>query len=316
MQHHHTLGTETYPSQTLREAYEKGAEWDSHKALAEKRELLDALEEVLGYRYAHEVSRCSEVVVLQRRRDNRELTVKPFETCKRRWCPVCEWRKSRKRWALLVERLPSLIEKNSPCRFLLLTLTIRNCSISDLPKTYERMMNGWRRLTNTKTALGRLWPATAWVRALEITFPKVNEAHPHFHVLLAVKPSYFKGNEYVNQLEWTKRWRQALRVGYDPIVDIRCVKPLGSKLKPTALNEALGGLREVSKYVVKPSLYQTQSALKGVLSLSSKRFIDSGGWLRGVLSVSNGDGVEIPDVHTIATYYWNWFEKKYLSRRQ
>lgn len=194
---------------TLRETHYSGVQWDAHKVSAQRKELIEALRETLGDRYAEEVFECSGTLSLERRHDNGRLSVTSLGTCKRRWCPICAWRKSLRQWALLVERLPSLVKVHSPCRFLLLTLTIRNCSLEDLPQTYQQMVDGWRRLTWPRTVLGRLWPATAWVRALEITFPRPKEAHPHFHVLLAVKPEYFSWGEYVDQLEWTKRWRQA-----------------------------------------------------------------------------------------------------------
>lgn len=310
MNHLYGITADTYFAESLGVIHNAGAEWDSHKALAQRQELQQALREVLGYQYAEEVSTCSFALGLYHKTDDDTLAIHPSKTCKRRWCPVCEWRKSLKRWALLVEKLPGLIEKNAPCRFLLLTLTIRNCHIDDLLKTYNRMMDGWRSLTHTRTPLGKLWPATAWIRALEITFPKPKQAHPHFHVLLAVKPSYFK-RDYVNQIEWTKRWRQALRIDYDPIVDIRPVKPLNGKRKSTPLDDALGGLREVSKYVVKPSQYHSHDALKGLVSLSGRHFIKTGGWLRGVLNGVKDDDTELPDPERIATYWWCDDEKTY-----
>ena len=40
-------------------------------------------------------------------------------------------------------------------------------------------------------------------------------AHPHYHALLLVKPSYFTKN-YIKQSEWVEMWQKALRADYAP----------------------------------------------------------------------------------------------------
>ncbi|WP_322510818.1 protein rep [Chloroflexus sp.] len=242
------------------------------------------------------------------------MSVRPFESCKKRWCPVCAWRKSLKQWALLVDRLPALIEQHGPVRWLLLTLTVRNCTISDLKGTVDAMQRGFRALTNSKTKLGQQWPAQAWLKALEVTFPREGEAHPHFHCLLAVRPSYFKKG-YVSQAEWVARWRKAMKLDYDPIVDVRRVKALGG-ISSDPLMEALGGLREVAKYVTKPAdLQNNPDGLRGLLALKHTRFVDGGGWLRGVLRDDQADEqLELPDVEDVATFWWRAVEMQYRRK--
>lgn len=299
--------------ETLAAVYDRGADWDRHKAAAQNPVLVRALQSVLGYRYSGEVVRCSTVLTLQRKATG-ELGVRPFESCRRRWCPVCSWRRSLKTWAQLTERLPGLLEQNGPVRWLLLTLTVRNCSIDELPATLDAMTGGWRRLINA-----RGWPATAWVRGLEITFPRSGEAHPHFHALLAVKPSYFT-HGYVPQAEWVRRWKHACRLDYDPVVDVRRVKPLSPAVAEAcgdAFAEAMGGLREVSKYVTKPADLgeRADDAVRGLAALKNRRFIDSGGWLRGVLKDDGPDEqLNLPEVEDVATFWWRAAEAKYRRK--
>lgn len=303
----------------LSSVYDRGADWDRHKAQAQAPALVEALQAVLGYRYAGEVVRCSTVLALRRDKATGELGVRPFESCRRRWCPVCAWRKSLRQWAHLAERLPSLIEQHGPVRWVLLTLTVRNCAVDDLPATIDVMTEGWRRLTAPRIALGRLWPASAWIRALEITFPRPGEAHPHFHALLAVKPSYFT-HAYVPQAEWVRRWRQACKLDYDPVVDVRRVKPLSPAVAQAcgeAFAEAMGGLREVSKYVTKPADLGERAgdAVQGLAALKNRRFIDSGGWLRGVLKDEPPDEqLDLPEVEDVATFWWRAAEAKYRRK--
>ncbi|MBX0586923.1 protein rep, partial [Campylobacter jejuni] len=68
--------------------------------------------------------------------------------------------------------------------------------------------------------------------------------HPHIHVLLMVRPSYFKGGNYISQKEWGDMWAQSLKVDYVPIVDVRSVKEQGKGLK--------GAILETAKYPTKP----------------------------------------------------------------
>ena len=44
-------------------------------------------------------------------------------------------------------------------------------------------------------------------------------AHPHFHALLLVKPSYFTIN-YIKQGDWVEMWAKALRADYLPSVNV------------------------------------------------------------------------------------------------
>lgn len=305
-------------AQPLSEFLETAGDWEKHKAAAQERSLQEALRHALGLKYAGEVTRCSTILMLQREKESPEFRVRPFESCKRRWCPVCAWRKSLAQWAKLVERLPGLIEQHGPVRWLLLTLTIRNCGIDDLPQAVDTLLRGFRTLTHPGSRLGRDWPATGWLRALEVTFPRPGEAHPHLHVMMAVKPSYFT-HGYIKQVEWTNRWRQACKLDYDPVVDVRRVRPLSPAVAQAvgeSLAEALGGLREVSKYVTKPAdVAGNPDAARGLMLLRGRRFIDGGGWLRGVLKDIEEDGqLELPEMEHVAVFWWRAVEEKYRRR--
>ena len=49
-------------------------------------------------------------------------------------------------------------------------------------------------------------------------------AHPHFHALLLVKPSYFKGQGYINRVIGSKCGRKLLGADYLPSVNVKAVK--------------------------------------------------------------------------------------------
>jgi plasmid rolling circle replication initiator protein Rep len=155
-------------------------------------------------------------------------------------------------WQAKVYRaLPSLLRDYPDTRFLFMTLTIRNCPVSELRATLGRMGKAWVRLTQLRS-----WPARGWVRAVEITrSQRDRSAHPHYHCLLMVPPAYFQG-DYLKQHEWAELWRQCLRIDYRPVVDIRTVKldlvqsSQRVNKPPARMWEAVA---EILKYAVKPS---------------------------------------------------------------
>jgi plasmid rolling circle replication initiator protein Rep len=155
-------------------------------------------------------------------------------------------------WQAKVYRaLPKLLKDFPDTRFLFMTLTVRNCAVSDLRTTLDVMGKAWVRLTQLRS-----WPARGWVRAVEITrSQKYRTAHPHYHCLLMVAPAYFQG-DYLKQEQWAELWRQCLRVEYKPVVDIRTVKlhlvPTAQRVTPLPKN-MWAAVAEILKYAVKPS---------------------------------------------------------------
>jgi plasmid rolling circle replication initiator protein Rep len=155
-------------------------------------------------------------------------------------------------WQAKVYRaLPALLRDFPDARFLFMTLTVRNCTISDLRATLTHMAQSWQRLIQL-----RQWPARGWVRAVEITrSQRDRSAHPHYHCLLVVPPAYFQG-DYLKQHEWAELWRQCLRINYRPVVDIRTVKldlVQTSRRVNQPPRQLWGAVAEILKYAVKPS---------------------------------------------------------------
>ena len=155
-------------------------------------------------------------------------------------------------WQAKVYRaLPALLKDFPHGRFLFMTLTVRNCEVSDLRATLTDMAKAWKRMIES-----RQWPARGWVRALEITrSEKYRTAHPHYHCLLVVPPAYFQG-DYLKQHEWAELWRSCLRVDYRPVVDIRTVKldlVQTSRRVNQPPKQLWGAVAEILKYAVKPS---------------------------------------------------------------
>jgi plasmid rolling circle replication initiator protein Rep len=229
--------------------------WDQHRAEADDVQQAYAGGTSRHQRYGERVENCSQVLEFARsppkESSKQKYTLKSAWFCRVRHCPVCQWRRSLMWQAKVYRALPSLLRDYPNTRFLFMTLTIRNCLVSDLRATLIHMAQSWQRLTQL-----RCWPARGWVRAVEITRnPKNRSAHPHYHCLLMVPPAYFQG-DYLKQDQWAELWKQCLRINYRPVVDIRTVKldlvqtSRRVNTPPARMWEAVA---EVLKYAVKPS---------------------------------------------------------------
>jgi plasmid rolling circle replication initiator protein Rep len=229
--------------------------WDKHRAEADEVKEIYAGSRFGRHRcYAQRVEQCSQV--LQFARDppaggrRQKLTLKGAWFCRVRQCPVCQWRRSLMWQAKVYRALPQLVRDYPDICFLFLTLTIKNCEIENLRATLKLLAHGWQRMSQLT-----IWPALGWVRAVEITRGRDGSAHPHYHALLMVPPTYFQA-DYLKQSEWAWLWQECLRVNYRPIVDVRRVKADYNpnwKGNASASYKIWGAIVEILKYTVKVS---------------------------------------------------------------
>lgn len=180
------------------------------------------------------------------------LRLKKAQFCRVRHCPICQWRRAKMWVARFYHAFPKIYADHPDLRYILLTLTVRNCPVLKLRETIREMNSAWKRLTERK-----IWPALGFVRSLEITRAKDGAAHPHYHCLLAVPPSYFNGRKYLSTAKWAHLWQEALRIDYTPICDVRLVKPKPwEKLRqtsPLGLQEVL--MDEVRNAIITPETF-------------------------------------------------------------
>ena len=189
--------------------------------------------------------------------------------------------------ARLLERLPKIGAQYSGHRWLFLTLTIRNCQIGELRESVQMLVSGFRRLRELKQ-----FPAVGWIRTVEVTRGKDGSAHPHLHCLLLVKPSYFR-KHYIKVASWVGLWRRSMKLNYDPIVDVRAVKP--NPRRSTDRLESV--IAEIGKYSTKPADMVADDDWLRVYAdqIHKLRFVDSGGCLRGILSDDYEDLINVDE---------------------
>jgi plasmid rolling circle replication initiator protein Rep len=169
--------------------------------------------------------------------------------CRVRWCPVCQWRRSLQWKAKTIKIMPAVLEAYPTYRWLFLTLTVKNCDVTDLRSTMQHLNKSFERLSKLKT-----FPGEGWIRGAEVTRGKDGSAHPHFHVLMMVKPIYFSQN-YLSIAKWKEMWQKSLRVDYLPQVDVKAVKAV--KPEGDIFDAGKGGLADALSEIVK---YQVKEA--------------------------------------------------------
>src|SRR5690625_4306439 len=164
----------------------------------------------------------------------------------------------------------------------------------------------------------------------EVTVNKTdNSYNQHMHVLLAVESTYFKNTEnYISQKQWTSFWKRAMKLDYDPIVDVRAIKP-----KNKHKSDIKSAIDETAKYPVKHTDFMTDDEKRNLQIVSDleeglyrKRLISYGGLLKEIHKELNLDDAEDGDLihvddeekadekgYSIMTM-WNWERKNYFIK--
>jgi plasmid rolling circle replication initiator protein Rep len=222
--------------------------------------------------------------------------------CRMRLCPICNWRKSLKMFAQVSRISEELLKEKATTRFLFLTLTVKNCKGEELSRTIDVMNKAFKFLFTD----GQTFAAASvikknllgYLRAMEITYnSQKNEYHPHFHVLLAVKPAYFS-RDYISQANWREIWARAMKLDYEPQVNIKAVK----NVSPNVIAEVAKYPTKVAEITQIQDEEQAAEALKILhRSLKSRRLVTFGGCFREIARKLKLDDVEGGDLVHIET---------------
>lgn len=180
---------------------------------------------------------------------NNDLKLNTANFCKVRLCPMCSWRRSLKIFGQ-VSKIMNVATADSENAFLFLTLTIRNCTPSELPKALDLILKGYDTMFKRKKVKQVILGA---FRALEITHntnvysKSYDTYHPHLHCILMVKKSYFncRSGSYIKQSEWVDLWKSCIDVDYEPIVHIEKINDNSKNIEKA--------VAETAKYSVKDS---------------------------------------------------------------
>ena len=257
---------------------------------------------ILEFKRAHDVRGCGEV--LRFRKIGEHLKLYQTWFCKKRLCPLCNWRKSMKNSSQLKQIIAETVAREPKGRFLFLTLTVKNVySAEELKASLRSLTKAFNKLTRYKKVAKNL---LGYLRSTEITVNERDSSYnQHLHVLVFVKSSYFKSKDnYLTQKEWTNLWQRALKVDYEPVVHVQAVK--ANQLKGTDSLQA--SAEETAKYEVKSADYMTADDERNLavikdleFALAGTRQISYGGLLKQIKQdlkledAENGDLIHVGD---------------------
>ncbi|MBV8801530.1 MAG: protein rep, partial [Gammaproteobacteria bacterium] len=258
-------------------------------------------------RYSQRIDDCSRLLDFKLAPDQQEgvlkLKLSSARFCRVRHCPVCQWRRSMMWKAKAYQLFPKVIADYPAYRWLFLTLTVKNCLITELRDTLAWMNKSFTRLSQLK-----IFPGVGWIKSTEVTKGRDGNAHPHFHCLIMVSPSYFSGQNYLSQDKWVDLWRKSTRLDYKPVCHVKAVSKDND---PRVL------LPEILKYQVKESdlVADRQWFLELTKQLHKTRSVAVGGMLRhymGTLEqdpedlIGKDDETNVDEGHL----YFGWENKK------
>lgn len=295
--------------------------WDSHRSNASK---VEAIYKDSDFRrYGERIAQCSQRMEFAVRpsedeEGGQQFRLKSARFCRVRHCPVCQWRRSQMWVARTFKALPGVLEAYPKSRWVFVTFTARNCPVNELRDTTKAMNDAFKRLAKRKD-----WPAQGFIKSVEVTRSASGEAHPHFHVLMMVPPSYFS-HGYISQDKWRELWKSALRVDYLPVVNVKAVKPKKLIEGQSPIDAIADAIRETLKYSVKPKdmLDDPQWFLELTSQLHNTRSVGIGGVLRDyfsedepedLINTEESGDLEISDSDLSIVFGWRELVKRYAK---
>ena len=230
----------------LAELSERDRKWDSHrKKTTQVEQIYQNSEEHQDY--AQRMNFCSTFLDFRLVPDEDKLKLKLSQAmfCHVRFCPVCQWRRRTVWQAKALTIVPKILVDYPSYRWLFLTLTVKDMPVTSLRDAVTHLNESFKRLTKLKDFF-----AEGWIKCVEVTLSETQNgyAHPHLHILLIVKPSYF-GVNYSSIEKWREMWAKSARLDYFCQVDVIPLKE--SKKDVDNIKNLTRMICETIKYQVK-----------------------------------------------------------------
>lgn len=311
--------------EVFKDSSEKGKDRQWKERKINNINLAKAFDE-LEYKISENIFSCAEILRYKQQEDG---SLKLYQTwfCKNKLCPICNWRRAMKysyQTSLIVDEAIKRFPKG---RFLFLTLTVKNVVGTELNQAMSEMTKAFNRMTRYKKVDKNM---LGYIRATEVTQNEErDDYHPHMHILIFVKSSYFSGagDNYLSQNDWTDLWKKAAKLDYTPVVNIKAVKPQSkNEHDPNGMKKAI---LETAKYPVKPMEFDSEN-IEVVRDLYEgmyrKRLISFGGIFKEIRkeldldNIEEGDLINTSDDDTTSNTakeivaIWNWDRQNYYVK--
>lgn len=178
-----------------------GKKWEAKKKAAKE---TAAKMEAIGEKIrAIRMRNCAEIVNGQVCEHCGQMHVQYANLCRDRFCPVCKWRLSMKRFTTMYQIVTGLRQRYPEASWQFVTLTCQNCAPQDLPEVMDEMQRCWNSIASAKKFKRKV---AGWARSTEITYNEVTGLlHPHYHVLVMYK-ELEEPDEYI-----IHRWLKGLK---------------------------------------------------------------------------------------------------------
>lgn len=191
-------------------------------------------------RHAEQIMNCASEIMINKDHEYSETWF-----CKDKWCPVCQWKKSREIYAKLIQ----IVERmKDDYKFIFLTFTVPNVSGSELLSKSKQMNRAFSQMINRSNGFFRDNFKGAF-RTMEVTYNSDRkDFHPHLHVIAAVSKDYFSSGSYVKQEDLLAYWRKIMK---DPSITSVSMETIGytkSGFKQRSIEKTVA---EVAKYPFK-----------------------------------------------------------------
>lgn len=199
--------------------------------------------------------------------------VKNSNFCRERLCSVCAWRRQA-RFLATTEPALQLIDADykDKAQYMFITLTIKNCTGAELADNITLLLKAWDRLYKRKPFASYSLGA---IRSCEVTYNKEkNTFHPHLHVLLLMRNSYFNKANIIDNYKLSVLWENALQVDYTPVTYMQAIKP-----NAAGADEQMSAVLETIKYTLKTKEYAISADVTSTLmkALKGRRLISFSG---------------------------------------
>lgn len=235
-------------------------------------------------------------------------TVAALNSCRNRFCAICNWRAARKRYCYTYRAMKQL-EYQGKYAYLFLTMTVRNCKDWELKQTLDNIMAAVNRMQSTKTWKARV---KGYIRQTEITYnEKEDSYHPHLHYIVAVPKTYFTTPElYLQTWQWRELWEKSMRLDYYCQFKLETIKAWDERTM-------IGQVCEISKYQLKLSSVVEKGKSFPVQiiaqAIKGRRMVAYGGIYAEInKSIKKADKENIENILEGTHYIWNAEKSDYI----
>lgn len=237
--------------------------------------------------------------------------------CTNRFCPICSKKKAIKD-SVELKVITEYVTKELKRQYIFVTFTAPNVSGKNLSEEidkYNKSFNHFIKLKKYKNVI------KGYIRKLEVTYNNNKKSksygtyHPHFHVLISVDISYFKGGIYIKRDEWLKDWQDVMQDKTITQVDVR-------RLQTQNKNILDKSILELTKYIAKDSNYleNEEVFLNFYKGLKGKRQYAYGGDFKLAREKLKNGELEEYYFKDETEWYWlitnKWQGKIYLEEKE